>query len=157
MRHEPTCFATHKARCHEPGGEADPQHGMDARVPPPHLAAWTPRHGFHVPPLLAASPAGGLLGPQSQGLEFRQMVDLVQADGNRFEGKVHLVQQLRILDARVTGAWNERGPDAWEKANRALEPHVEHSFAVARRVPSCLFDLSQCEERERMAEGDSEG
>ena len=91
------------------------------------------------------------LGPKCDGRGFRELVDLVQADGNRFDGKEQMMQQLRELDERVTRAWNEPGPSAWEKANRALEPYAETSFELVRRLLPMLFDFSSYEDREDAA------
>ena len=114
------------------------------------------RHGHHVTAFMflrswLQSVLEAYLGPKCEGRGFRELVDLVQADGNRFEGKDGMLQQLRELDERVTKAWEESGPNAWKRANRTLAPHAEGSFELVRRLLPMLFDFSSCEEPEQRA------
>jgi hypothetical protein len=120
------------------------------------------RHGHHVTAFMflhswLRSVLEAYLGPKCEGRGFRELVDLVQADGNRFEGKGEMMEQLRDLDERVTTALNEPGPNSWEKANRALEPHAESSFELVRRLLPLLFDFSSYDEMERVAQGGRDG
>jgi hypothetical protein len=101
----------------------------------PASAAWILRDWVQV--LLQ-----GYLRKPEHGLGLQELVDLVESDGNQFEGKAHLMRELRLLDARVASALNEGGPDAWGKANLALGPYVEHWVVLVRRLLPCLFDFS---------------